>query len=241
MRDQDWRTFLGHRHRGRRLNSRAAFRSRLLQFTLIFTHRHHQSETWTTRESLAELREQNENRAKYWNEQNEQAQHRPALCQPFDQHKEFPLSQDALHANRSRLASTLRMPPDQRRWVTDIDGTPSLQCLLPLFVELTAAKVDLDNDWLPTSAWFELVGQFMLQAVVEEFLHNGAQGEESFNTAFAFGCPSVEHWAEEPSMVTAMRSLFCDENDSREQSHDWTDISTRYINEVSYAVLVTSL
>jgi hypothetical protein len=226
---EDWRIFLKHRHHGRRLNSKAAFRSRLLQFALIFTHRLHHEETWTTEESLNELRDQNKLRGEYWTER---TSHPPAVGQPFDQQKEFPLSDGALYQNRNGLASALNMPNDQRRWVTDVAGTPSLHCLLSLFIELTAARVDIGDDWTPTQDWFDLAGQFMLQTVIEDFLRNGVYGEESFNRVFAFGCPGVERWAEEPSIVTAMRRLFCDEDSPREQNRIWTSIKRRYISEV---------
>jgi hypothetical protein len=51
-------------------------------------------------------------------------------------------------------------PQGRRRWVTDIEGTPTLHCLLPLFVELTAARAQL-GDWVPGEGWMELMGNFM--------------------------------------------------------------------------------
>jgi hypothetical protein len=201
----------------------------LLQFALIFTHRLHHGETWTTDESLNRLREQNKSRGEYWQQQ---TQHPPALRDPFDQHKNFPLSDGALYENRNKLASTLNMPQDQRRWVTDVAGTPSLHCLLPLFIELTAARVNLDDDWLPTAEWFDLAAEFMLQAIIGEYLRDGAFGSETFNTIFAYGCPGVERWAEEPADVTAMRRLFCGESSPREQNPNWTNTKRRYISEL---------
>lgn len=220
-----------YQHHGRRLNTQPAFRSRLLQFALVFTHRLHHTETWTTPSSLAQLREQNNARGDYWQHHTE---HSPALPpqSPFDPQKSFPLSDGTLHQNRSALASTLNIPLDQRRCVTDISGTTSLHCLLPLLIELTAARVDLDDDWLPTTEWFELLGQFMLQAVVEEYLCNGAYGPETFNTIFAFGCPGVDRWAEEPGCVTAMRRLFCAEDTPRVENGVWTQVKQAFINEV---------
>jgi hypothetical protein len=209
----------------------AAFRSRLLQFLLIFTHRLQHDETWTNEESLSELRDQNKSRSEYWQQRTENS---PALQQPFDSQKEFPLSDGALFENRNDLASALSMPRDQRRWVTDVAGTPSLHCLLPLFIELTAARVNLEDDWMPTREWLDLAGQFMLQAAIGEYLRNGAYGADTFNTIFAFGCPGPR-WAEEGTDVTAMRRLFCDENNPREEIRDWSDIKRRYINEVCFA------
>ncbi|KAL6709504.1 hypothetical protein ACN47E_001439 [Coniothyrium glycines] len=225
----DWRTVLAHRHHGRRLDPKAAFRSRLLQFSLIFTHRMHHDETWTTEQSLLQLSEANKARGEYWQQR---TRHPAALQQPFDQPKDFPLSDRALYQNRLRMATDLAMPLDQRRWVTDVAGTPSLHCILPLLIELTAARVNLDDDWLPTSEWYGLIGQMMLQAVIEEYLRNGAYGPETFNTIFAFGCPGVDRWAEEPDVVTAMRRLFCDENNLRQEHKEWSDIRQRYINEL---------
>jgi hypothetical protein len=195
---------------------------------LIFTHRLQHGETWTNEDSLTELRDQNKSRGEYWQQQ---TSHPPALQQPFDHHKEFPLSDGALFENRSDLASSLDMPLDQRRYVTDMAGTPSLHCLLPLFIELTAARVKLDDDWAPTSEWLDLSGQFMMHAVIDDYLRNGAFGPETFNTVFAFGCPGPR-WAEEGTDVTAMRRLFCDESNPREELREWTSVKRKYIDEV---------
>jgi hypothetical protein len=124
------------------------------------------------------------------------------------------------------------MPSDQRRWVTDVSGTPSLSCLLPLFISLTASRVDLDDDWFPTTEWYELAAQFMLQAVIGEYLHNGAYGPAPFNAIFSYGCPGVERWADEPDDVPAMRRVFCCQDDSRRQNQAWTDIKKTYIAEL---------
>lgn len=196
---------------------------------MIFTHRLHHEETWTTEESLNSLREQNKQRGEYWSQR---TRHPPALSQPFDTQKAFPLSDGALYENRSSLASALRMPQDQRRWVTDVAGTPSLHCLLPVFIELTAARVALDDDWLPTSEWFHLAAQFMLQAVIGEYLRNGAYGPEPFNTIFAYGCPGVDRWADEPADVSAMRRLFCAEGHLKQENAEWTRIKSGYVNEL---------
>jgi hypothetical protein len=232
----EWRTFLSHRHHGRRLTPPAAFRSRLLQFLLVFTHRLQHEETWTNEASLTELRDQNKNRGEYWQQRTHQ---QPALSRPFDSQKEFPLSDGALFENRNDLASAQDMPRDQRRWVTDVAGTPSLHCLLPLFIELTAARVNLDDDWIPTADWFHLAAQFMMQAAIDDYLRNGAYGSDTFNTIFAFGCPGPR-WAEEGTDVTAMRRLFCDERNPRQEIPEWSSIKQQYISEVCHVYLPPS-
>jgi hypothetical protein len=226
----EWRTLLKHKYDGRRLNDQVAFRSRLLQFVLLFTHRFNHDETWTNEQSLNETRAQNKSRGHYWQHY---TSHSPALRNPFDTQSEFPLSDGALAENRHELASALDIPHDKRRWVTDLEGTPSLHCLLPLFMELTAARTRLDDQWQPTTDWLKLAGHFMLQAVIEEYLRNGAFGDEAFNTVFAFGCPGGEERSEEESDIKAMRTVFCDQQAAHEQVHGWAKIRRQYINEVS--------
>ncbi|KAF2000434.1 hypothetical protein P154DRAFT_576111 [Amniculicola lignicola CBS 123094] len=224
----EWRTVLKHKYGGRRLNAQTAFRSRLLQFVLLFTHRLNHDETWTTEASLNDIRTQNRNRGVYWQEH---TPHSPALRQTFDTASQFPLSDGALAENRRELASALDMPPDRRRWVTDVEGTPSLYCLLPLFIELTAARVTL-GDFVPTEDWLHLAAQFMLQAVLEEYIRNGAFGPEPFNTIFAFGCPGADLTGDEGSDVIAMQKLFCDAMNPHEQIHGWAKTKRQYINEL---------
>lgn len=115
--------------------------------------------------------------------------------------------------------------------MTDLDGTPSLHCLLALFIELTAARVDL-GDWDPSDGWMHLVGQFMLQSVIEEYLRNGAYGKEAFNTIFAFGYPGTPRRPDDGADIHAMRTLFCAEGNTREQIPGWSKIKQHYIDEV---------
>ena len=123
---------------------------------MLFTHRLNHDQTWTTIDSLNDLRTQNRRRQQYWHS----AGHAPALRRPFDPSSDFPLADGALAENRNNLASSVGQPQEKRRWVTDLEGTPTLQCLLPLFVELAAARVQL-GDWVPSDGWMDLVGQFM--------------------------------------------------------------------------------
>ncbi|KAF2259985.1 hypothetical protein CC78DRAFT_42978 [Lojkania enalia] len=224
----EWRTVLKHKHSERPLNDPVAFRSRLLQFVLLFTHRLNHDKTWTTKSSLNDLRAQNRNRGVYWQQY---MPHVPALRDPFDTYSEFPLSDGALAENRNRLASALDMPQERRRWVTDLDGTPSLHCLLPLFIQLSAARVSL-GDFGPITDWYELAGQFMLQSVLEEYLRNGAFGDEPFNTIFAFGCPGTQASEDEDIDMAAMRTVFCDQRNRHGQIHGWTEARRKYIGEL---------
>ncbi|KAF9731453.1 hypothetical protein PMIN04_008243 [Paraphaeosphaeria minitans] len=223
----EWRTFLKHKHHGKRLNTQAAFRSRLLQFSLLFTHRLNHEQTWTTEESLNELRAQNRKRGQYWIHTG----CAPALQRPFDPSSQFPLADGALAENRHKLACAIDQPQERRRWVTDLEGTPTLHCLLPLFVQLTAARVQL-GDWVPSEGWMDLMGQFMFHAVLEEYLLNGACSEETFNTIFAFGCPGTERRSDESSDVEAMRTIFCSDARPYEEIPNWSDVRQCYVQEL---------
>jgi hypothetical protein len=188
--------------------------------------------TWTNERSLNEIRARNKSRGVYWGQQ---TSHSPALRESFDAQSQFPLADGALAQNRNELADKLGMPQDRRRWVTDVEGTPSLHCLLPLLIELTAARTTLEDDWMPTGAWQELAGQFMLQAVLEEYLRNGAFGDETFNTIFAFGCPGVVPMDDESDDISAMRRVFCDRESGHDQIPGWPKTRQQYINEVCRA------
>ncbi|KAH9879879.1 hypothetical protein J1614_001903 [Plenodomus biglobosus] len=226
----DWRIFLAHKHHGRHLTPKAAFRSRLLQFALIFTHRLHHSETWTTPDSLAALHEQNKARGEYWTQR---TAHPPALPQTIHCSQEFPLPPSTLRSNRQHLADQLGTPPDQRKWIDDPSPTTPLSSLLPLFLELTSARVSLDDSWIPTSDWFDLLGQFLLHSVLEAYLEHGAASPSTFNTIFAIGCPGIPRWAEEPPSITAMRNLFCHEDGHpRREISAWTRTRAKYIAEL---------
>lgn len=191
--------------------------------------------TWTTEGSLNEIRAQNKKRGSYWQQH---TAHAPAVQQPFDTLSEFPLSDGALAENRHELACSIGQPQDRQRWVTDVEGTPSLHDLLPLFLELTAARTDL-GDWEPTEGWRDLIGQFMLQAVIEDYLRNGAYGEEPFNTIFALGCPGIDRQPDEGTDVQAMRSLFCVEGNPRQQIDGWAEIKRTTVDEVSWLSCTT--
>lgn len=152
----------------------------------------------------------------------------------FNTTHDFPLTHAALHANRRDLADHLAIPSDQRPWVDDpvTITPPSLHCLLPLLLELTAARMLLDDDWAPTSDCFDLLGQFMLHAILEAYLRNGAHDTTTFNTICALGCPGIDRWADEPPSITAMRTLFSQEGLPLVEQTTWTQTRTRYITEV---------
>ncbi|KZM22563.1 uncharacterized protein EKO05_0009706 [Ascochyta rabiei] len=220
----EWRFFMSNVHQGRRLSSLATFRSRLLQFSLLFTHRYHPSQTWTNKESLQRLRDVNDSRRQLW--QNAHSPDEPACTKS-------PLSDNELESVRRRRTTALGLPSSFRLDMCSERGRPSLHELLPLFVELTAARANLGDDWQPTSDWFELAGQFMLQAVIDRHLVDRECQPAAIISIFAFGSVGAEREDGEGTDITAMRRLFCRENQPTEELPEWTAIRRRYIREVA--------
>lgn len=211
-----------------------AFRQTLLKFTLLFTHRFFPTNTWTTPDSafLADIQDRIEARATFWEER---TSHSAAIRETLDL-SEFPLAPETLTQNRTSLARSIGLPDTGGS--TDGTTLPSLMVLLTCFLELTAARMALEEDWHfwePSKDWRELAGQFMLQAVLEEYLRDGASGSEIFNAAFAFGCPGVPAEDGEPRDIKIMRKVFCKTGEGREdvQMHGWARTRRTWIGHVS--------
>lgn len=220
----EWRSFLSQKHKGRGLGAVTAFRSRLLQFTLLLTHRYHPTQTWTSEESLQRIDAQNNARASLWSSlHGSKKEHSNA---------DRALNDESIKAIRRRRASNKNPSSafDLIRF-NSLDR-PALDQLLPMFVELTSARTCLGDEWQPTSDWFELAGQFMLQAVIDQYIINGHCQTERLVAIFAFGSPGAERSEEAPD-TAAMRRLFCKEGSRSEELPEWTTVRHRYIKEVS--------
>lgn len=220
----EWRSFLSQKHQGRRLGNVAAFRSRLLQFVLLLTHRYHPTQTWTNEDSLRRLRQQNMARITVWSDSHgfEKNYHNANRN----------LDDETITSARQRRASELALPSTFRLDQFSDPDRPALDQLLPVFIELTAARTLLGDEWEPTSDWFDLAGQFMLQAVIDQYVTNGHCSIECCTAIFAFGDPGAKRGSEATD-VTAMRSLFCTDGSSRTELPEWTAIRRKHIKAVS--------
>jgi hypothetical protein len=224
----EWRSIMSTRYRGRRLSGQTAFRSRLLQFVLLFTHRYHPTRTWTNAESVSKMDRQSKDRGYLWTNHH--------LNDTTTHNGVYEGSSSNLMASQHR-ASALGLRSGFGPTTFNYDR-PSLQHLLTLFVELTAARARLDDDWQPTSDWFDLAGQFMLHAVIDQHLTNGSCTRDELESCFAFGYPGFERREDEGSDITAMRVLFCRDDASGEELPEWTAIRQRYLKEVSEVLWV---
>lgn len=222
----EWRTFLSHRHKGQRLGRLIAFRSRLLQFVLLLTHRYHPTQTWTSENSLRELKQQNAARGTLWSDlYGSGKEHTSTTSNRI-------LDAKALESLRQRRATNLRLSPSFKTDRLNDPDRPTLAHLLPVFVELTAARAGLEDEWQPSSDWSDLAGQFMLQAVIDQYIVNGYCHPETRTAIFAFGNPAtVSH--NERTGVEAMRILFCKDDNPAEERAEWTAVRHMYIKEVS--------
>lgn len=218
--------FVEKHHGPAALDEKTRFRARLLQFILLFTHRYDDENTWTTNDSLNETREQNRDRG------HEMQSSQFSFIIPIDQRHEFPLPVEVLEENRLRLAYSLKVP-DQ--WTEFGYGHPlpwpSLHDLLYIFMKLTAARVTI-GEWQVLSGWMDLAAQWMLQAVIEEYLLRGASGDETFNTIFAFGCPGRQARPDESEAIRVMRTLFCKQTNPNEQTDEWSKTRQEAIDDV---------
>lgn len=73
----------------------------------------------------------------------------------------------------------------------------------------------------------------MLQAAIDQCLIDGECQPTTMTSIFAFGSVGTERDESEGTDVTAMRSLFCRDNQSGEELPEWTAIRHQYIREVS--------
>jgi hypothetical protein len=200
-----------------------AFRSRLLQFVLLLTHRYHPTQTWTSEESLSQLNQQNIDRGELWSTVHSSKKEHVNSSQTT--------TKGTIEAVRQSRVSDLHLPSSFTMDRFDDSDRPTLDQILPVFIELTAARAGLKEEWQPTSEWFDLAGQFMLQAVIDSYVVNGHCSEDTHTAIFAFGSPGVASNDERPD-IAALRTLFCKDDSATEEHPTWTATRARYMKEV---------
>lgn len=218
----EWRSFLSQKHKGSRLSSVVAFRSRLLQFVLLLTHRYHPNQTWTNEESLRQLKQQNADRGRLWS-----TVHSSKKEHVSSGHV---LTEGTVEAARQSRASDLHLPSSFTMDRFNEPDRPTLDQILPVFIELTAARAGLKEEWQPTSEWYDLAGQFMLQAVIDAYVVHGHCSKDTHAAIFAFGSPGAASNGERPD-IAAMRTLFCKDGSPAAEHAGWTATRARYMKE----------
>ncbi|KAF1352074.1 hypothetical protein BDV97DRAFT_397124 [Delphinella strobiligena] len=146
---------------------------------------------------LQSLRTIHSARSRRWRESRASGDLDP-IVPTLDQSSELPLPADDLQQCQAHVLDALSIPSSN----IDFYGKKSclsLLDLLPSFMELTAARSQLDTDWTISRRWMEqLAGEFMLQSTLEAYLCFGAEGGEVVDEAFAWGySPIFLHEANE--------------------------------------------
>ncbi|KAF3004941.1 hypothetical protein E8E13_007446 [Curvularia kusanoi] len=95
---------------------------------------------------------------------------------------------------------------------------------------ITMTAVCLREEWQPTSEWYDLAGQFMLQAVIDQYVITGCCHDETRTAIFAFGSPGAVSNDEKPD-IAAIRTLFCKDESPSEEHASWAAIRRRYVKE----------
>lgn len=193
-----------------------AFRLSLLRLTTLFTLRHNLNSSSPSRASLAQLRLQNQVRASQWCQNIAEGEevfpeevlrwyHNLDGRQDIDkegQHGEDVVmtTDDAAEDLSHRQASpdgeeAGNGPQDGQDEESRTYGAsneemreqPHFLDLIPFFVRLTHERSKDDADWRTTQTWLKLAADFVLQAVLEEYLDYGTGGVGPLLEAFAWG------------------------------------------------------
>lgn len=168
-------------------DSELRFRLLLLKFTTLFCQRLVQNASVPSSHAFCQLRESNKSRARQWIGSIDAV---PSLNHDMSCFEtQLPLSLDDLERNRAHVLNTLGMPAEDEAYDDAFYGTTASAALLdvlPSFMAVVAARNELNNSTL-NKALIELVGEFMLQACLEQYLVRGASGSDAVDEAFAWG------------------------------------------------------
>lgn len=124
----------------------------------------------------------------------------PALAARIKRDKKLPLSESQLGHNRALILEQLLPARDHAVQGLSSRVAPSglspfgtasslsLRDLLPGFMALTAHRATIGEfPWRPTMRWIRLAADFMLHAVLEQFLIRGAAGSDVVAEVLAYG------------------------------------------------------
>ncbi|KAK1067887.1 hypothetical protein LTR33_011257 [Friedmanniomyces endolithicus] len=187
-------TFLAlfqHRHDKYTLDAELRFRLLLLKLAALFTQRLTRNPSTPSPASLKRLRETNHARARDW------LSTVTTHSLPFvliDSTTVLPSPED-LERDRAHVLHSLDLPAEDEAYEDAYYGTAdsvALLDLLPLFVQVSAARNAMMDPSGLTGAWMRMAAEFMLQAALEQYLVFGARGTEVIEDAFAWGLRAAD-------------------------------------------------
>lgn len=163
------------------------FRLMLLKFTTAFTQRLTRNATTPTTAALQILRGQNQIRARQWIGSENRIPSCAQDMSAFD--SDLPLDLNTLEQNRAYVMRMLEAPEEDDAYDDAFYGTStslSLLDLLPVFMKIVAARNAISASNM-SKQLMQTVGEFMLQACVEQYLVRGDSGSDAVDEAFAWG------------------------------------------------------
>lgn len=214
-----------NKHSTRRVPSELQFRLRLLKFTVLFSRRLTNSETSPSRENLEGLRATLKERTAAFRS-------RIDITSGFDLScfiDELPLAPDVRRAYREQVLNAVAGTSD----TLDTYGcpdSPSLLDTLHLFMALSAHYTMIQGSNV-TSQWMLLAADYMVAAVLEQYLIYGACGPEPLLAAFAYGF-DMGSKAEVGSDELAIMNMFWGGVDESEVG-EWKEIRDEHLAAVS--------
>ncbi|KAK4540855.1 hypothetical protein LTR36_008797 [Oleoguttula mirabilis] len=176
------------RHATYLFDAELCFRLQLLMLTTLFTQRLTRNPTTPPSPALKQLRATNKARALSWIGSAERMPSAAYDTTLFDDLSSFPGIEE-LERNRAHVLHKLDIPAEDEAYEDAFYGTSScvsLLDLLPLFMELSAARNTMSNS-SASGQWMRMASEFMLQAGLEQYLVTGAQGSDAVDEAFAWG------------------------------------------------------
>ncbi|KAI9809640.1 MAG: hypothetical protein M1825_000072 [Sarcosagium campestre] len=170
------------KHTSQSLPREIRFRLQLVRFIILYSRRLVRSPTTPSSEALRNLRRQNRARASACLSLYLPTERGPDLV-AFTQG--LPLSPH--RRDRNYYEALDCSPLDRGSESKGIPSSPPLLDTLPLFMTLSA-EVSLEMEQSDvTQRWIDLALQFMLHAVLEAYLIDGAKGPSAVEEAYAWG------------------------------------------------------
>ncbi|KAK5716790.1 hypothetical protein LTR15_009683 [Elasticomyces elasticus] len=218
-----------HNHPGYAFDPELRFRVLLFKLVSLYTQRLTRNTSRLLPEALKQLRDANRARAEEWMD----ATASPNLIDAV------PTTED-LERNRAEVLHRLKIPAEDEAYEDAHYGTPSsvsLLDLLPLIVQVSAARSAMIEESGLTEQWMHMAAELMLQAVLEQCLVCGANDGVAVNQAFAWGLKvqagrmEVDGEAQDEKEKDEVDFMFTDAVYETEVE-GWADIKRSYLAEL---------
>ena len=228
----------------------------LLRLTCLFTRRLTRCASTPSREALRGLREGNRRRAaKYRKSEDSLSSDVRALLDMFDG---FHLSDEQIRRNRGNFLGRLGVSTS----ASSIDHYGSLESvslmdLLPSFILLSAARAHLEvtnanGGIVVQPLWMEMAAEWMLQAVLEQYLVYGRSDVEALKESFAWGFdedlsyktkPSEDSYGDDEPLMNALFAKNASDGHvgGVSEAELWTETKGRFVQKVSNLTLRYSI